>query len=256
MVGMYLLNQDFFDYLDSVEEWEYQFEDALSELMQEERAAVLEVDKETNSLKYPWDLFDVVEELLSDQERDISGEADIAESADIKGRVVVEESVKVHENAVIKGPAYIGENCVVGNNALIRDLSVVEENSTIGANAEVTRSVFQPGSSMHSGFVGDSIIGRNVSIGAGAVLANRMFRRGGERPTVSSELLAKGEVKDTGRKSMGAVIGDGVDIGSNSVLMPGVQVGAAATIGPGTLVKDNVKNGETVYVNQEQVRRE
>ncbi|MFB6174449.1 MAG: bifunctional sugar-1-phosphate nucleotidylyltransferase/acetyltransferase, partial [Candidatus Nanohalobium sp.] len=256
VVGMYLLNEEFFDYLDQVETWEYQYEDALSEQMSGEPASVLRIGEETNSIKYPWDLFSVLEELMEQQDRNISEKASIADSAQIKGNVIVEDDATIYENAVIKGPAYIGENATVGNNSLLRDHVAVEKGATVGANSEVKASVFQPGSSMHSGFIGDSIIGRNSKIGAGTITANRKFRREDGRPEISSDLLGKDYEKETGRRFMGAVIGENVDIGVNVSLMPGIQVGSEARIGPATVVHENVENGETVYVDQEQVRKQ
>lgn len=254
VVGMYLLDDSFFDYMDEIKTWEYQFEDALSLQMRDKPASVLRIEEETNSIKYPWDLFSAKDELLERRERYVSEEAEVAESAKLDGKVIVDDSSKIYENAVIRGPAYIGEDAVVGNNALVRESSI-EEDTTIGANAEVKNSIFQPGSSMHSGFVGDSIVGRSASIGAGAVTANKLFREEGERKTVESSPMAKDYVKDTGRESFGAVIGENVDIGVNVSLMPGIQIGSNATVGPGTVADENVDNGETVYVRQEQERR-
>lgn len=254
VVGMYLLDESFFDYMDEVKTWEYQFEDALSLQMREKPASVLKIEEETNSIKYPWDLFSAKDELLERRQRHVSEEADVAESAKLDGKVIVDDDVKIYENAVIRGPAYIGEGAVVGNNALVRESSI-EENTTIGANAEVKNSIFQPESSMHSGFFGDSIVGRATSIGAGTVTANKLFRRKGERRTVESSPVAKDYVKDTGRESFGVVIGENVDIGVNVSLMPGIQVGSDSTIGPGTVVEENVESGVTVYVRQEQERK-
>lgn len=255
IVGMYLLHENFFDHMDEVEEWEYQYEDALSRHMQEKPASVLKVEEETNSIKYPWDLFSVVEELLESRDGNISEKAVIADSAEIKGDVIVEEGAKIYENAVIRGPAYIGEGATVGNNAVLRDHVSLEENATVGANSEVKKAVFQPGSSMHSGFVGDSVIGRNSKLGAGTIVANRQFREEGERPEIKSDLVGKDYVKETGRDYLGTFIGEDVDIGVNVSLMPGVQVASGATIGPGTVVRKNVDMDETVYINQDIVRR-
>ncbi|MFB6190788.1 MAG: bifunctional sugar-1-phosphate nucleotidylyltransferase/acetyltransferase [Candidatus Nanohaloarchaea archaeon] len=255
VVGMYLLSESFFDYLDEIEKWEYQFEDALSLQMQDRSASVLKIEEETNSIKYPWDLFSVMEELMEGMERDISPDAEIADTAEIKGDVVVEEGAKIHENAVVKGPAYIGKGATVGNNAVVRDHVSLEENATVGANSEVKKAIFQPGSSMHSGFVGDSVIGRESKLGAGTIVANRQFRDDGERPEIRSDLISKDYVKETGRDYLGAFIGENVDIGVNVSLMPGVQVASGATIGPGTVVRKNVERDETVYVDQDVVRR-
>ncbi len=255
VVGMYLLSKDFFDHLDEVETWEYQYEDALSEQMSGEPASVLKIDEETNSIKYPWDLFSVVEELMEQEGRNISEKASVADSAEIKGDVIIEDGATVHENAVIKGTAYIGENATVGNNALVRDHVAIEKDAVIGANSEVKASIFQPGSSMHSGFVGDSLIGKDSKIGAGTITANREFSEDGERPKIESELIGKEYEKNTGRTFMGAVVGENVSVGVNVSLMPGVQIGSDAKIGPGTVVHENVESGETVYVDQETVRK-
>ena len=255
VVGMYLLNESFFDHLDEVEEWEYQFEDALSRQMEENPASVLEIEEETNSIKYPWDLFSVLEELMEGRSQKISEEASIADSAEIKGDVIVEDGANILENAVIKGPAYIGENVTVGNNALIRDHVALEKGCTAGANTEIKNSVMQPGSSIHSGFIGDSVIGMNTGIGAETVIANREFRKNGERPEIESDLIGKDYSKESGRSFLGAIIGDDVDIGVNVSIMPGIQIGSDAKIGPGTVVKENIESEETVYVKQDQVRK-
>ena len=255
VAGMYLLNESFFDHLDEVEEWEYQFEDALSRQMEQNPASVLEIEEETNSIKYPWDLFSVVEELMEDKSQNISEKASIADSAEIKGDVIVEDGASILENAVIKGPAYIGENVTIGNNALIRDHVALEKECTAGANTEIKNSVMQPSSSIHSGFIGDSIIGRDTHIGAETVIANRDFRKNGERPEIESDLIGKDYSKESGRSFLGAIIGDNVDIGVNVSIMPGIQIGSDAKIGPGTVVKENIEKKETVYVKQDQVRK-
>jgi UDP-N-acetylglucosamine diphosphorylase/glucosamine-1-phosphate N-acetyltransferase len=255
VVGMYLLSENFFNYMDEVETWEYQYEEALSLQMEDNPASVLHIEEETNSIKYPWDLFSISQELMVEMERDISEESDIADSAEIKGNVVIEDGATVFENAVIKGPVYIGKNAVIGNNALVRDHTSVERKVTIGTNSEIKNSIFQPKSSLHSGFIGDTVVGQNTKIGAETVTANRNFRNNGERESIESNLIGKDYSKNSGRSFMGAVIGDNVDIGVNVSIMPGVQIGSGAKVGPGTIVHKNVENEETVYVDQEQVRK-
>jgi bifunctional UDP-N-acetylglucosamine pyrophosphorylase/glucosamine-1-phosphate N-acetyltransferase len=247
IVGMYLLEEKFFDYLEDVETWEYAFEEALSNQLGDSPASVLKIKEETNSVKYPWDLFEVTKELKQKSERRISEEAEIAESAEIQGKVVVEDGAEIYENAVIKGPAYIGEDTVVGNNSVIRDHVVLEKGSTVGANAEVKNSIFQPESSMHSGFVGDSIIGRNSRLGAGTVVANRLFRSDGGRPEIEVDLLAKDFVKQTGRDYLGAFIGENVDIGVNVSIMPGVGITSDTRVAPGTVVDENIEEEVDFY---------
>lgn len=255
IVGMYMLHEKFFDYLDEVEEWEYEFEDALAEQVAENPAHAIEIEEETVSIKYPWNLFEFVEKMLERRDHNISEEADIAESAVIKGDVIIEPGATIYENAVVKGPAYIGRNVVIGNNSLVRDHVSLEDGAVVGANCEVKNSVFQPHSSIHSQFIGDSVVGRNTKIGAGTIVANRNFRDGGERPEIASDLIAKDYSKESGKKYLGTFIGEDVDIGVNVSIMPGVQIGSDARIGPGTVVHENVEHGETVYVKQDQVRK-
>jgi bifunctional UDP-N-acetylglucosamine pyrophosphorylase/glucosamine-1-phosphate N-acetyltransferase len=251
VVGMYLLDPVFFEYLDEAEEWEYQFEDALSNLLEEDPAPLVNVEEEPGSIKYPWDIFQVARELMEKKERKISSKAEIADSAELKGKVMIEEGAKIHENAVVKGPAYIGRDTVVGNNAVIRDNSFLEEGSTVGANCEVKNTVFQPSSSMHSQFIGDSVIGRNTKIGAGTVVANRRFRDGDERPEIETTLIEKDRVEETERDYLGCFTGENVDIGVNCSIMPGVQIGSDSKIGPGTVVTENVESGQKIYADQE-----
>ena len=255
IVGMYLLGPEFFDHLDAVEEWEYQFEDALDRQASKNPGTVVFIDEETVSIKYPWNLFEFVEAMMEDRRENISADADIAESAVISGDVIVEDGATIYENATVKGPAYIGEDVVVGNNTLIRDHTALERGVTVGANTEIKNSVFLPDSSIHSEYFGDSIVGHDTKIGAGTITANRKFRKDGERPEIESNLMEKDYSQESGRTFLGAIIGDNVDIGVNVSIMPGVQIGADARIGPGTVVEKNVEHGETLYVEQEQVKK-
>jgi bifunctional UDP-N-acetylglucosamine pyrophosphorylase/glucosamine-1-phosphate N-acetyltransferase len=240
-VGLYLLNESIFDYLDEVEQKEYQFEEALSRQLESRPAGVVETEESTNSIKYPWDLFEITRELLDNSSGRISDKAKIANSAEIKGKVIVEDNAEVMENAVVKGPAYIGESSIIGNNAVVREYSCIEREAVIGANAEVRNSIFQPEASMHSGFVGDSVIGRNSSIGAGTVIANRRFRDGENRPEIATKLIEKEKVEGTSLDRLGAFIGENVDIGVNVSIMPGVQIGSEAKVFPGSVVTENIE---------------
>ncbi len=241
VISTYLLTDTFFQHLDAVEEHEYQFEDALDRYMAEQDVAFTELEEEPPSLKYPWDLFGFAETLLDRQERRIADSADIRNNVTIEGQVVIEDDVTVYENAVIRGPCYIGESSTVGNNAVVRQYTNIEAHSTVGANAEIRGSIIQPGFSCHSGFIGDSLIGRNVSLGAGVTTANRMVRDSdGTRPDVDVYVRAKDETVKTGRNRLGVIAGDRVDIGTQANLMPGVCIGRRSFVGPSAFVRHNV----------------
>ncbi len=254
VVGSYLLGKEIFDYLDRTDTHEYQFEDALQIYIEEKEVRTVFTEKSVSSIKYPWDLFSVVKDLFGDIERDISSSADIADSAEVKGDVIIGENATIYENAVIKGPCYIGKNVVVGNNTVIRNHTNIEDDVIVGANSEVRGSVIQEDTHIHQTYLGDSILGRNVRVGAGTVFSNRGKRKDSKRPEIKVKPgLKEGEVA-TGLNRLGAMVGDNTDIATQANLMPGIQIGEDCFIGPTTTILDNVESGKTVYMDSDNKR--
>lgn len=248
LIGVYLLPAAFFNALRQVKTHMCSYEDALQRYMQENEVRVVISDRETSSLKYPWDLFKIAK-MLTDAFLDnrISPTAKISKSAIIEGKVHVGENTRIYENAVIKGPCYIGDGCTIGTHALIRDYTNLESGVLIGAHAEVARSIFQEGCTTHSGFFGDSIFGKDCKVGAGTITANVRVDRGEIRPVIKSKRV------ETGLGHLGAIVGDNTRIGIGAMLMPGVLIGANCDIGPGTLVKENVDSDMLYYSRYEGV---
>ncbi len=245
LVGVYLLTKKVFDYYRRVPEHAYAFEDALKLFMREGTVRILKISQEPPTLKYPWDLFQIVQFLMDREiiEQKIAPSAQIHPSAIIEGPVWISEGVKIFEHAVVKGPCYIGDHCVVGTGSLVRECSNLEAHTMIGAHAEVARSIFQRGCSTHSGYFGDSIFDEAVKIGAGTVTANVRNDRGFIRPWV------KGSRVETGLKKLGAIVGRETRIGICAMLMPGVLIGPRCEIGPGSLVRKNL-DADTRYYAQ------
>lgn len=236
--GFYLLPQKFFDYYKKVSEHQYNFEDALNLYARENEARVVMVGEEQTSYKYPWRLFEINRDLMDKYLKPkISKTAKIAKNVVIEGNVYIGENVKIFENAVIKGLCYIGDNCIIGNNSLVREYTNLENNVWVGALTEVTRSIFQEGIHIHSGYFGDSILGKGCRVGAGTVIANVRIDRGEIKSVV------KGEKIGTGLDSFGAVIGENTKIGIHCSLMPGVFIGSNCQIGPHSVVFENIENG-------------
>ncbi|MEM7826909.1 MAG: sugar phosphate nucleotidyltransferase [Candidatus Aenigmatarchaeota archaeon] len=236
IVGVYLLSKDIFKYLRSVKRHEYFFEDALKLYMKENDVRIVISDKENYSLKYSWDVFSFSRLLLGTLKPKIAKSVKIAKNVTIDGNIHIGKNTKIYENAVIRGPCYIGNNCVIGNNTLIRDYTNIEDNVVIGANCEVTRSIIQDNVHAHSGYIGDSIIGRGCMIGAGIITANVRL----DREEIST-FVGREKIK-TGLKSFGAVIGENTKIGVRVSIMPGVLIGYDCIIGPNMLIKDNVES--------------
>ena len=249
VVGIYLLPKDFFTYYRRVKEHDYAYEDALALYMKEKDVKVVITKKTTPTLKYPWDLFEVNKMIMDSfiKKQRIDSDVKIAKNVVIEGPVIIEENVTIFENAVIKGPCYIGKGCKIGNNALIRDYTNLEDGALIGANAEVVRSIFQSRSHIHSGFIGDSIIGEDARIGAGIITANVKMDRQEIRPEV------KGEKVETKIVSFGTIIGSGTHFGIGVKTMPGTMIGSRSVIGPGTTVMKNIPSDSVFYNKFEEV---
>ena len=126
----------------------------------------------------------------------------------------------IEPGAYIKGPCIIGENCTIRQGAYIRGDVIVGDHCVVGHDSELKNSIMLNGSNAaHFAYVGDSILGNKVNLGAGTKLAN--FRLDHKE----INLYFNGEKISTGRRKFGAILGDGTQIGCNSVTNPGVITG-------------------------------
>ncbi len=116
---------------------------------------------------------------------------------------------RIEDGAKIVGTVIFGKNCVVGHGALVVGPAIFGDNCVVGHASEVARSLFGNDSrAAHFNYVGDSVVGSRVNLGAGAKLANVRFDK---------KLIR-------GREKCGAVLGDDVQIGCNAVIDPGVMI--------------------------------
>lgn len=177
----------------------------------------------------PWELLEANEWKLGELERDVRG--DVADGADLRGNVVVEEGATVEPGVVVEGPALIRSGATVGPNAYVRGATLVGEGAKVGHAVEVKNSVLMEGATVgHLSYVGDSILGRDVNFGAGTKVAN--LRHDGE----PVKLTVKGERVSTGRRKLGVVVGDGAKTGINVSLNAGVVLSTDARVAPGEVV--------------------
>ena len=127
------------------------------------------------AIKYPWNIISIVEQFLDSCDGSISDSAEISTKATVDGKVIIEDGVRILEGAVVRGPCYIGKNSIIGNNALLRDGCHVGSNCVVGFCTEVKHSYIDDDCWFHSNYVGDSILGKGCSLGAGTVTANWRF---------------------------------------------------------------------------------
>ncbi|MEM4788666.1 MAG: sugar phosphate nucleotidyltransferase [Ignisphaera sp.] len=183
---------------------------------------------------YPWDLLKIVKlELSKLQEKIVEG--DVENLVTIKGPAIIEEGATIKGATYVEGPVYIGKNASIGPNSYIRPYTVIEEKAHIGFSVEVKESIILENThAAHLTYIGDSIIGEKVNLGAGTLIANLRF----DDKTV--KMVIEGKRIDTGRRKMGAVIGGYTKTGVNVSIMPGVKIGSYTTIYPGVVVYRDV----------------
>lgn len=153
--------------------------------------------------------------------------------------IVIGAGTRILPGAVIEGPIHIGKDCELRPGCYLRGGVWLGDGCVVGANSEVKRAILLDGAKApHLNYVGDSILGARVNLGAGTILSN--FRHDG-----GPILVRHGAARlDTGRHKLGAVLGDGVATGCNCVLHPGVVVGRATRIYPGVELRSGVYPAE------------
>lgn len=172
--------------------------------------------------RLPWDLTTnsvrIVEQLMKST----------ADGYRISDGVAVHNSSVVEEGAIIKSPAIVGPGCFIAAGAYIRGGCWLEGDCILGPGAELKSSfVFRGSKLAHFNFVGDSILGCEVNLEAGSIIAN--FRNEVADPAIS--FIHNGQSIETGVIKFGALVGDCTKIGANAVIAPG------AILAQGTIVR-------------------
>ena len=159
----------------------------------------------------------------------VAKSAKIAPTACLNGPLIVDEEAQVRHCAFIRGSAIVGKGAVVGNSTEVK-------------NAVIFNSVQVP----HYNYVGDSILGYKSHMGAGSITSNVKSDK-----TLVVVKNGKEEI-ETGLKKFGAMLGDHVEVGCNSVLNPGTVVGRNTNIYPLSMVRGVVPAG-SIYKNRNEI---
>ena len=156
------------------------------------------------------------------------GEVRIAAGAILLGDdIQLFSGVDIESTALVAGPTILGAGTLVRHGAYIRGGVVTGEKAIIGHATEVKNSYMLDGAkAAHFAYVGDSVIGKNVNLGAGTKLSNLRMDHG--------EVIVKhgSHTISTKLRKFGAIVGDGVEIGCNAVLNPGVLLGKKTVVYP------------------------
>jgi len=216
------------------------YEQALCSLFPHHHYAALPYRGTWFPLKYPWHPLPLLSSLFEDSSTPtIHPSVAVHVSAVVEGNVIIEEGVRIFPHATIRGPCFIGKNTIIGNNTFLWGSSV-GHSCVIGFGTEVKASVLSNHVWTHSTYIGDSVIGDNVSFGAGGVVGNFRLDEG-----IISSLVGQDAVR-TGLKKLGTVIGDDCRIGIHVSMNPGVKIGRGSFVGTAAVVAADVPDGSFV----------
>jgi len=159
--------------------------------------------------------------------------------------VYIGEGSLIESGALIKGPTIIGNNVEIRQGAYIRGNCIIGDNCVVGHATEIKNSIMLNGAkAAHFAYVGDSILGNNVNLGAGTRLANIYLRN------IKILIMTKQKKYRTDLNKLGAIIGDGTQTGCNCVCNPGTLVGKSSLIFPGvTVAADTYPKGSKIGLN-------
>lgn len=173
--------------------------------------------------EYPWQALSGIKEMIIE----LGNKLDKNEYKQIKENVWIHNSATIFESAYIAGPCIIGANSEVRHCAFIRGSALVGENCVVGNSCELKNVIlFDHVQTPHYNYVGDSILGYYSHMGAGSITSNVKSDKKLVVVHSSEENL------ETGLKKFGAMIGDYVEVGCNSVLNPGTVIGKNSNVYP------------------------
>ena len=217
LAGVFVLPESFFSLL---KKNKHSMEKSLQTMAKKGDLMASMWENEWLDIVYPWEILQANKIIL-----DSWSESSIAKSAVMESNVTMQGVVKIGENAVIKagavleGPCSIGRGSYIGNNSLIRSYTSIGSNCSVGYGVELKNCVVLDKSGIgRLSFVGDSVIGENVDIGAGCMTVNR--NTNWEKIQVKN----KKTVFSTKMKKLGAFVGDDVVIGAGNTIQPGTVV--------------------------------
>lgn len=245
--GIYIFNKDIFDKIRKTEiseRGEYEITDSVSLQIKDNKTVIgHKTSKDWIDVGRPWELIEVNEELIGKLKTEIKGT--IEDGAFIHGEVFLDEGSVIKAGVYIEGNVYIGKNCDIGPNSYIRGNTYFGDNVHVGNAVEIKNSIIMENTNVsHLSYVGDSVIGSNCNIAAGTNIANLRF----DNATIKTKI--KNQKIDSGRRKLGAIIGDSVKTGINSSFSPGVKVGHNSTIGSGVLLYEDLPSDTRVLEKQ------
>lgn len=195
-----------------------------------------------SGFEYPWQALSGIRDLILSLGANLGDEY-----------TQVSAQVWVHKTATVAPTAYLGAPCIIGANTEVRHCAFVRGSALVGENCVVGNSVelknvilFDNVQVPHYNYVGDSILGVHAHMGAGSITSN-------VKADNKAVVIHDGdEHMETGRRKIGAMLGDYADIGCNTVLNPGTVVGRHTNIYPVSMVRGCVP-AHSIYKDRDHI---
>ncbi len=237
--GLYLFTPEIFSAISQTPtspRGEYEITDSLQLLVDQGRGVSCQQIKYWLDVSYPWDLLSANETMMDKLEAQNQGT--IEDNVVIKNVVCLGKGSVIRSGSYINGPVIIGENCDIGPNCHIRPYTSIGDGCHIGAFVEVKNSIIMNNTAIpHQNYVGDSVIGEGCNLGAGTKIAN--LRLDEQNITVAG--------RNTKRRKLGAIMGDGVKTGINACINIGTVIGNNTLIGPGAVASGIIQPNSQIF---------
>lgn len=215
--GAYILPESIFKMLESTKG---SMEKALAKLVANEGLMASMWEDEWLDIVYPWEILTANKILMDSWETSSIAKNVVMESnVTIQGTVRIEDDVVIKAGAILEGPCSIGRGSYIGNNALIRSYTSLGQECSVGYGVELKNCVVLDNS--HIGrlsFIGDSVLGEQVDVGAGVMTVNRSIDWEPIKVKFGNKSI------DTGSTKLGAFVGDNVVIGAGNTIQPGTVI--------------------------------
>ena len=250
--GARLLGPDFFEYYEKLpKHHEADIINATNAYLKDKKTALLIMQEQEMTLKYPWDLFSVMDYLFASGyfKPGIASSARVAKSVIINGPVHVGENTEIKEGTIIEGPVYIGDNCKLGFHNVLRGPVNIENDVHTTSFAEIKSTVMQDDVHMASGFLGNSIVASGCRFGAGFITGNRRL----DRENVTVKLDDK--TFQTNLPRFGIAVGEKSVFGIHAGTMPGILIGSGCKVGPNTEVFESLEDNTTFYAKFDHIKK-
>jgi len=194
---------------------------------------------------YPWEVLSKIGDFIKELGATLSEEIFEKRGEDIW----IAKSAKIFDSSYIKGPCIIDEEAEIRHCAFIRGNAIIGKGAVVGNSTELKNVIlFNKVQVPHYNYVGDSILGYKAHMGAGSITSNMKSDQ--------TLVVVKGNKEDiaTGLRKFGAMIGDNVEVGCNSVLNPGTIIGKYATVYPLSMVRGSIPSN-SIYKKQGDIIR-